>query len=1051
MSNRRFLVDTGAAYSILPHQSSGHPTGPSLAGPDGHPLACWGDKPVHLLLDGYRFQWTFLLAAVQCPIIGVDFLRAHHLLVDPFNNRLLDMSTFRFLKADADKPQQQRQLQQQQQQGGCAAALVALSTPPGTSPPSLQLPTVVSPPLVQRTTAPPPAQRSPPPDVSAAVAQLLLEFPGVVNPSKQLPAAVHDVQHHIKTVGPPLASRFRRLEGNKLQAARAEFEQMEKDGVVRRSTSPWASPLHMVPKKDGSWRPCGDFRRLNLVTEPDRYPLPKMLDFADRLSGCTVFSKIDLRKGYWQVPVHPDDISKTAVITPFGLYEFLRMAFGLRNAGASFQRMMDRVIRGLTFVYCYLDDLRVASRSAEEHINHLRILFQRLQQFGLVINLEKCVFMVSEIEFLGHHVSARGALPLSSNVEAVKTFPEPATVKDMQVFLGMVNFYRRFVPNAAHTLLPLTDCLRGGLPSNSALSWSPLMSCAFQEAKTALISATWLQHPDPAARLALHVDASASHVGAVLQQQLPGNQDWCPLGFFSKKLSPAQEKWSAFDRELWACFSGIRHFRFILEGRSFTIFTDHKPLTYALSRTTDAWTAKQCRQLSYVAEFTADIQHVPGTENVVADALSRPSASSSRPLADPPGLIAGASPASGAVDWHAVALRQATCPSVQSASSSSSLQVEALLHDGVRLLCDVSTGNVRPLIPAVDRQAVFQSLHNIAHPGTRATRRLISSRMVWRGMSSDLAAWCRSCQQCQRAKVTKQPAAAIQPIPIPQRRFSHVHVDLVGPLPASADGYIYIFTIIDRTSRWLEAIPLKEMSAATCSQVFFSHWVSRFGVPATVTSDRGTQFTSDTWQQLCKRLGCKHVTTTSYHPQANGMVERAHRQLKDALRAREAGADWPDHLAWVLLGLRAAPKESNGMSSAQLVFGQPLTLPGELTDVLESAADDFTKQLATCVPPPTCQPRSYAAVAASTTTIPTHLQGASFVYVRRGGHVPPLAPIYSGPYRVQHAGPKVFVLQVGSHLETVTVDRLKPHTGPLPVVPAVPATRGRPRKKPASY
>ena len=190
------------------------------------------------------------------------------------------------------------------------------------------------------------------------------------------------------------------------------------------------------------------------------------------------------------------------------------MAFGLRNAGASFQRMMDRVIRGLAFVYCYLDDLRVASHSPKEHITHLRILFQRLQQFGLVINLEKCVFHASEIEFLVHYVSAHSALPFSSNVEALQLFPEPATVKDMQVFLGMVNFYRRLIPNADCTLLTLTDCLRGGLPPNSALSWSPLMSHAFQEAKSSLARATWLQHPDPSAHLALHVDASASHVGA---------------------------------------------------------------------------------------------------------------------------------------------------------------------------------------------------------------------------------------------------------------------------------------------------------------------------------------------------------------------------------------------------------------------------------------------------------------------------------------------------------------------------------------------------------
>ena len=167
----------------------------------------------------------------------------------------------------------------------------------------------------------------------------------------------------------------------------------------------------------------------------------------------------------------------------------------------------------------------------------------------------------------------------------------------------------------------------------------------------------------------------------------------------------------------------------------------------------------------------------------------------------------------------------------------------------------------------------------------------MSARVVWRGMASDLAAWCRACQQCQRAKVTKQPAAPVQPIPIPQSRFSHVHVDLVGPLPVSSDSFTYILTIIDRTTRWLEAVPLKDMTASTCSAAFMSSWVARFGMPATLTSDRGTQFSSATWQQLCSRLGIQHIMTTSYHPQANGMEETVHRQLKDALRAREAGAD----------------------------------------------------------------------------------------------------------------------------------------------------------------
>ncbi len=509
-----------------------------------------------------------------------------------------------------------------------------------------------------------------PPAAGAAwVAGLLGDFPDVVNASGSLPPPVHDIQHHIKTSGPPIASRFRRLEGAKLEAARKEFEVMEREGIVQRSTSPWASPLHMVPKKDGTWRPCGNFRRLNLVTEADVYPLPNMLDFSDRISGCTVFSKTDLRKGYWQVPVRPEDRQKTAVITPFGLFEFLRMPFGLRNAGSSFQRMMDRVLAGLRFAYCYLDDLRIASPDLESHQVHLRCVLERLREFGLVINLEKCVFAVASFEFLGHVVSAQGARPNTSYVEAVEKRPPPSTIKELQVFLGMVNFYRRFLPGIASTLRPLTDALKGNRPASERLPWTAEMEAGFAEAKAALGRATWLGDPDPVARLALHVDASASHIGAALHQQLKDHSTWQPLGFFSRKLEASQAKWSAFDRELLECVEGIRHFRFILEGQSFTILTDHKPLVGALARVSDPWTARQCRHLAYVAEFTSDIQHVAGQENVVADALSRPPVSSVTAQSSIPEVVS---------DLRGIAARQSSCQSTLQASSSPSLQVRAV-------------------------------------------------------------------------------------------------------------------------------------------------------------------------------------------------------------------------------------------------------------------------------------------------------------------------------------------------------------------------------------
>jgi hypothetical protein len=206
------------------------------------------------------------------------------------------------------------------------------------------------------------------------------------------------VVHHILTSGPPIASKFRKLDSQKLKAAKAEFKQLEEDGIVQRSTSPWASPLHMVEKSDGSWRPCGDFRRLNLVTEPDVYPLPNMLDFAAKAAGCTVFSKIDLRKGYHQIPVNPADVPKTAITTPFGLFEYLRMPFGLRNAGASFQRHVDRAIRDCAAAFAWVDNIIICSRTHEEHVGHVQQVLQALQDNGLVIHGEKCVWGVPELD-----------------------------------------------------------------------------------------------------------------------------------------------------------------------------------------------------------------------------------------------------------------------------------------------------------------------------------------------------------------------------------------------------------------------------------------------------------------------------------------------------------------------------------------------------------------------------------------------------------------------------------------------------------------------------
>jgi transposase InsO family protein len=631
-------------------------------------------------------------------------------------------------------------------------------------------------------------------------------------------------------------------------------------------------------------------------------------------------------------------------------------------------------------------------------------VLQALQDNGLVIHAEKCVWGVQELEYLGHKISAAGVLPLPSHVAAIQDFPRPTIIKELQAFLGMGNFYRRFLPSIARMLQPLSDALRGGRKGADKLEWSAAMDAAFAGAKQSLLTATHLAHRTVGAELSVVVDASATHIGACLQQRLPGRKVWQPLGFFSKKLEAAQQKYSAFDRELFACYAGIHHFRYMLDGRRFAIFTDHKPLTYALARVSEPWTARQSRQLFYVAEFTSDIRHIAGAANVVADTLSRPPghAAAERPPSaatcvkapsgsqvvalqggklnsSPPSLpgvaasVADVQPATG-VSFHRMAANQVSCPSTLQATKSSSLAVRTVQAEGASLLCDVARGITRPLVPVEDRPAVFHAIHNVAHPGIRATKRMLTARFVWKGVGKDVAAMYRACQQCQRGKVHKQPAAPVQAIPVPARKFSHMHVDLVGPLPASSEGHVYLLTIIDRSTRWFEAVPLRNMEASMCVDAFISSWVARFGVPETVTTDRGTQFTSALWSSTCTSLGIKHVLTTAYHPQSNGMVECEHRQHKDALRARGAGPAWHSHLPWVLLGLCAAPKKDSAVSSAELVTGTPLVLHGQLLHVPDPPRED--------VPPPPTRPLSYAAAA---NTPPAHLARAEHVYVRVGG------------------------------------------------------------------
>ncbi|KMQ85902.1 pol polyprotein [Lasius niger] len=464
-----------------------------------------------------------------------------------------------------------------------------------------------------------------------------------------------------------------------------------------------------------------------------------------------------------------------------------------------------------------------------------------------------------------------------------------------------------------------------------------------------------------------------------------------PLSFFSQKLTDTQKNYSTYDRELLAVYKALKYFRHLVEGRECTILTiitiDHKPLIYAFHQKSDRASPRQLRQLDYIAQFTTHLIHLPGTQNTVADALSRIQEIHMPTI----------------ISTEDIALEQLKDEELQelvTSPSTSNLQLRKLrLNDSEHtIFCDVSTEEIRLYIPRILRRNIFDTVHRLSHPGVRAMKELIARRFVWPGLNKDIAEWVKTCLACQRAKIQKHHRNLPEHIRIPDSRFHQVHIDIVGLLPPS-HGYQYCLTAIDRFTRWPEAVPIKDINADTIVDAFYANWISRFGAPAIVTTDRGSQFESRLFQALIQLIGAHRTRTIAYHSSSNGMVKRFHRSLKSAVRCH-ATTEWVDVLPTVLLGLRASVKEDLKASAAELVYGTPIRLPGEFF-IDEDPPEDpqIFIEKATC----------------------------SHAFVRVDAVKRPFDCLCEGPYEIiERISDRVFKLKVKGEEVTISTERLKP-------------------------